>query len=122
MTVLYGISNCDTVKKARAWLDRHAVSYRFHDLRRDGLTSAHLQRWLAAVQDWETLVNRRSTTWKQLDDATRQLLDCDTVAKILLDHPTLIKRPVVERDGALIVGFKIDDYQAFFHSSIAPQG
>jgi len=122
VTVLYGISNCDTVKKARVWLDQHAVDYRFHDLRRDGLTSAHLQRWLAAVRDWETLVNRRSSTWKRLDDGTRQQLNSRTVTKILLDHPTLIKRPVVERAGALMVGFKEADYQSFFHSSNVQQG
>lgn len=122
MTVLYGISNCDTVKKARLWLDQHAVDYRFHDLRRDGLTSAHLQRWLATVPDWETLVNRRSTTWKQLDDTTRGQLNDRTATKILLAHPTLIKRPIVERDGTLIVGFKEADYQSFFPSSKAQQG
>ncbi len=122
MTVLYGISNCDTVRKARGWLDQHAVDYHFHDLRRDGLTNAHLQRWLTAVPDWETLVNRRSTTWKQLDESTRRQLNEHTVGDILLAHPTLIKRPLVEHAGTLMVGFKEAEYQSFFHSSNAQQG
>lgn len=122
MTVLFGISNCDTVRKARGWLDQHAVNYRFHDLRRDGLTRAHLQRWLAAVQDWEILVNRRSTTWKQLDDAIRRQLNERTVGDTLLAHPTLIKRPLVEHAGALMVGFKEADYQSFFHPANGQQG
>lgn len=115
MTILYGISNCDTVKKARLWLDQRAVPYRFHDLRRDGLTPAHLQNWLAAVA-WEKLVNKRSTTWKQLDSIAKQQLDASTVVATLLAHPTLIKRPVVERDGALMVGFNADDYGTFFRN------
>ena len=95
-TTLYGITNCDTVRKARAWLDQHGAPYRFHDFRKDGLPGDALDRWLRAP-GWEVLVNRRGTTWRQLDPATRDaVVDTATARTVLLAHPTLIKRPVVE--------------------------
>ena len=95
-TTLYGIPNCDTVKKARAWLDTQGVPYRFHDFRKNGLPDDALDRWLQAP-GWEVLVNRRGTTWRQLDAATRDgVVDTATARVVLQAHPTLIKRPVVE--------------------------
>lgn len=109
MLTLYGIKNCDTVKKARAWLAQHDIAYRFHDLRADGLDAARLQRWVKAV-GWETLLNTRGTTWRQLPDADKQALDATGAIKLMLAHPTLIKRPVVEHGATVIVGFNAATY------------
>lgn len=100
-TTLYGIPNCDTVKRARAWLDEHGVAYRFHDFKKEGVPEAELDRWLK-VPGWETLVNRRGTTWRKLDDATRAaVVDAGSARTVLLANPSLIKRPVVHwGDGA----------------------
>ena len=98
-TTLYGIPNCDTVKRARAWLDEHGVAYRFHDFKKDGVPAAELDRWLEAP-GWEALVNRRGTTWRKLDDATRaSVVDAASARAVLLANPSLIKRPVVHWDG-----------------------
>jgi arsenate reductase len=95
MTTLYGITNCDTVKRARAWLDAHGVAYRFHDFMKDGVPEAELERWLRAP-GWEALVNRRGTTWRGLDEATRAaVVDAASARAVLLANPSLIKRPVV---------------------------
>lgn len=113
MTILYGISNCDTVKKARVWLDQAQVPYTFHDFRKDGLTHEQVSAWVAAL-GWETLVNKRSTTWKGLDEATKAGLNASNVVDLILDQPTLIKRPLLDRGGKLQVGFKDADYQYLF--------
>lgn len=113
MPTLFGIKNCDTVKKARRWLEEAAIDHEFHDFRSDGLTTAQVERWLEQL-DWQTLVNRRSTTWKQLPEATRQILNADNVVELVLEHPTLIKRPVLETDTLVKVGFTAADYQAIF--------
>lgn len=109
MITLYGIKNCDTVKKARRWLDDAGQDYRFHDLRADGLSTDQVQTWLAAVGD--SLINRRSTTWKQLSEADRGRADTDP-AGLLVDNPTLIKRPVLNTDAHTAVGFSAAQYQA----------
>lgn len=113
MTTLYGIKNCDSVRKARKWLDGNAVAYRFHDFRVDGLSAEVLDRWLAAV-GWETLLNRRGTSWRQLDAAVRDGIDADGARALMLDNPTLIKRPVLEHDGRTHVGFTESLYERFF--------
>ncbi|CAN5695747.1 ArsC family reductase [soil metagenome] len=98
-TTLYGIPNCDTVKRARSWLDAQGIAYRFHDFKKEGVPQPELDRWLAAV-GWETLVNRRGTTWRRLDDSTRaSVVDADSARQVLAANPSLIKRPVVEWDG-----------------------
>ena len=119
MITLYGISNCDTVRKARKWLDQHAPDYRFHDFRADGLERKRLQGWLAA-QDATTLINRRSTSWKQLDEQQREQIGLELeqgkryseTIKTVLDAPTLLKRPLLEVDGALVeIGFNESAYR-----------
>lgn len=102
---LYGIPNCDTVKRARAWLDGQKVAYRFHDFKKQGVPDA-LAGWLDAL-GWETVLNRRGTTWRQLDEAARaRVVDAATAAQALQAQPSLIKRPVVAwPGGALTVGF-----------------
>lgn len=112
-TTVFGIKNCDTVKKARKWLDKANIDYRFHDLREDGLDQRQVARWVKAL-GWETLVNKRSTTWKQLDEKTRQALDNDRVVGVILEHPTLIKRPLLDLDGQFFVGFREAEYQSLF--------
>jgi len=110
---LFGIKNCDTVKKARKWLDTQGINYRFHDFREDGLSKAQVAKWVAEL-GWETLVNKRSTTWKQLDANTRDNLNDSTVVPIILENPTLIKRPLLDTGDSRRVGFKADDYQQLF--------
>lgn len=105
MLKVYGIQSCDTCRKARRWLRDSGRPHAWHDLREDGLEAAVVQRWLDATGA-EALVNRRSTTWRELDANTRDhALDPDRAARVLIEHPTLIKRPVFERDGAVHVGF-----------------
>ncbi len=96
MITLYGIPNCDTVKRARGWLDEHGVAYQFHDFKKQGVPQAALDRWLDGP-GWEALVNRRGTTWRQLDEAARAaVVDAASARAVLLANPSLIKRPVVE--------------------------
>ena len=109
MITLYGIKNCDTVKKARVWLEQHDVAYRFHDLRADGLDAARLRGWVKTL-DWKTLLNTRSTTWRQLPDADKHELDAVSAIKLMLAHPTLIKRPVLEHGTVVTVGFNATTY------------
>ena len=116
-TTLYGIPNCDTVKRARAWLDAQGVGYRFHDFKKDGVPEAELDRWLASA-GWETLVNRRGTTWRRLDDATRRaVVDAASARAVLLAHPSLIKRPVVHWNGRpdVTTGFDATQWAALAH-------
>lgn len=114
MITLYGIPNCDTVKKARRWLDQHGIEYRFHDFRTDGLGARDVEHWLNAL-GWETLVNRRSTSWKQLDPARREAMDRDSARAAVLETPTLIKRPVLDTGSACHVGFSEAQYREIFH-------
>lgn len=109
MLTVYGIPNCDSCRKARKWLDAAGATHHFHDLREDGVSVAMLDRWLRSI-DWQTLLNTRSTTWRGLPDAEKQELDKDKVKALLLKHPTLIKRPVAESEGTVMVGFKPADY------------
>lgn len=113
MTTLYGIKNCDTVKKARKWLDANGSDYTFHDFRVDGLSAEQVQSWVESL-GWETLVNKRSTTWKQLDESTKAGLNNDSVIQIILDSPTLIKRPLLDIDGDISVGFKATEFEQKF--------
>ena len=113
MITLYGISNCDTVKKARQWLEQQGIDYQFHDLRRDGLTAPMLEQWEQQL-GWEQLLNRRSTSWKQLPAATREQIDRQSALVALLDHPTLVKRPVLDTGHELAVGFKPANYARLF--------
>ena len=102
---LYGIPNCDTVKKARRWLDAQALSHEFHDYKKAGIDAATLRRWSKQLGGYEPLLNTRGTTWRKLDEAARS--DIDTVKAIALmqQHPSLIKRPVLEAGKQLLVGF-----------------
>ncbi|WP_137921908.1 ArsC family reductase [Hydrogenophaga sp. 2FB] len=112
MITLYGIPNCDTVKKARAWLTEHSVEYAFHDFKKQGIPGAELDQWLAAA-GWDTVINRKGTTWRQLDEATRAgVTDAASARAVALANPSVIKRPVVAwTGGAITVGFNAADWQ-----------
>ena len=112
---LYGIRNCDTVKKARKWLEENGIDYEFHDFKKDGLSDDQLRQWEQAV-GWETLVNRRGTTWRKLPEDVRDTMDADTAHQVMLENPSIIKRPVVERaDNAISVGFNADRWAQWIH-------
>lgn len=114
MTVtVYGIHNCDTVKKARIWLDAAGVAYVFHDYKKAGVDAATLDRW-ADVVGWEPLLNRAGTTFKKLSDADRTGIDRAKAIALMMANPSMIKRPVVEGAGLLLVGFKADDWAQSF--------
>ena len=113
---IYGIKNCDTMKKARAWLDRHGVDFAFHDYKSAGIDKERLERW-AKKAGWETLLNRSGLTFKKLPDKDKQGLTEAKAIKLMLAQPSMIKRPVLELGGGrLLVGFKPDDYSAAFVS------
>lgn len=113
MPVLYGIKNCDTVKKARNWLDNNGIGYQFHDYRIDGLASEHLQRFAAGL-GWETMLNRSSTSWRQLSAEQQSDLTEAKALQLMLETPTLIKRPILDTGSKLLIGFKPDTYQSLF--------
>jgi arsenate reductase (glutaredoxin) len=112
-TTIYGIKNCDTMKKARNWLDGHGASYAFHDYKVSGIDRAHLEAWVEAA-GWETVLNRAGTTFRKLPEADRQDIDRDKAIELMLAQPSMIKRPVLEADGKLIIGFKPDIYENAF--------
>lgn len=110
--VVYGIANCDTVKKARQWLDARRVGYRFHDLRRDGAPEALIARWFGSVPA-DALLNRKSTTWRALAETERAgAATADGALRLMCLHPTLIRRPVVEWPDGLTVGFDAEAFGA----------
>ena len=111
MHTLYGIKNCDTVKKARKWLDENGIAYQFHDFRDDGLTLAQLNDF-AERADWNTLLNRSSTSWRQLSTVQQTGLTLNKAIQLMLNTPTLIKRPILDTGDKLIIGFKADHYKA----------
>lgn len=105
MITLYGIKNCDTVKKARKWLEKNNVEYRFHDFREDGMDSVPLQQWLDEF-GWEQVLNRRSTSWRALDEAQKTGMDNTAALSLASETPTLIKRPVTVTGDKTLFGFK----------------
>ena len=113
MPTIYGIKNCDTMKKARMWLDDHGVAYDFHDYKTAGIDRARLEGWVKQL-GWEVLLNRSGTTFRKLPDALREDLTEAKAIALMLDQPSMIKRPVLDIGGRLLVGFKPEDYKAAF--------
>ncbi|MCJ2186940.1 arsenate reductase [Novosphingobium beihaiensis] len=112
MTIgFYGIPNCDTVKKARKWLDAKGIAYTFHDYKKEGADPARLERWVAEA-GWEKVLNRAGTTFRKLPDEDKAGLDAAKAVKIMEANPSTIKRPVVEHPGGLLVGFKDAEWEA----------
>ncbi len=114
MTTLYGISNCDTIKKAKAWLNDHDIEFTFHDYRKDGLGEADLKRWCGTL-GWEQLLNKRGTTWRKLDEAQKAAINSDRAIELMLQQPAMIKRPLIITDDSQLLGFKAESYAALFN-------
>lgn len=112
-TVLHGIRNCDTVKKARAFLDERGVAFRFHDFKAEGVSEDQLRRWCESA-GWESVLNRAGTTFRKLAEADKADLTQEKAIALMTAQPSMIKRPVLERDGAIHVGFKPAQYEALF--------
>lgn len=114
MITVYGISNCDTVRKARKWLQAQQVEFQFHDFRKDGLNAEQLKSWAEAL-GWEALLNKRGTTWRKLPDESKADVDQDKAIALMLEQPAMIKRPLVAiAEGDYLLGFSEDAYQARF--------
>ena len=114
MTVtIYGIKNCDTMKKARTWLEAQGINYNFHDYKASGIDVAHLNAWIDA-SGWETVLNRAGTTFKKLDDAEKANINREKAIALMLAQPSMIKRPVLEAKDKITVGFKPEIYAVLF--------
>ncbi len=113
MTIIYGIHNCDTVKKAQKWLTANHIQFQFHDLRKDGL-NRNLLTQLSEKSSWDLLINKRSTTFRNLDDSIKQNLTGDTAIETVLEQPTLLKRPLLIEGEELHLGFKPAQYEQIF--------
>ena len=121
MVILYGISNCDTIRKARHWLDQQHIDYRFHDYRKHGLDSALLSAW-ADELGWQALLNRRGTTWRKLPAADRDGIDRERALALLLQHPAMIKRPLLDSGGQRLLGFDEQAYRELLLAKPTPAG
>lgn len=113
MPTLYGIPNCDTVKKARRWLDSHSIRYVFHDYKSQGIDRQRLETWCAAL-GWEALLNRAGTTFRKLPDEDKRDLDTAKALRLMIANPSMIKRPLLESGGQLVVGFDLATYGRLF--------
>ncbi len=110
MLTLYGIRSCDSCRKAQKWLQQHSIEYRFHDLRDDGLNIQMLERWSDRI-DWQKLLNTRSLTWRKIPEVDRSNMTQNRALLSMIDHPTLVKRPVLEHRKFLAVGFSPEHYE-----------
>ncbi|MET0065957.1 MAG: ArsC family reductase [Candidatus Thiodiazotropha sp.] len=110
---LYGIANCDTVKKARKWLNEQGIEYEFHDYKKEGVDEARLREWSREL-GWEALLNRRGTTWRKLDEGEKSPLDEERALRIMMDHSSIIKRPLLDDGHRLTLGFKPEIYSELF--------
>jgi arsenate reductase len=113
MTIMYGIKNCDTIKKARTWLESHGVAYGFHDYKAAGIDRPVLEAWVEKL-GWEVLLNRAGTTFRKLPEADKEGLSGKKAIALMLAQPSMIKRPVLEAKGKLTVGFKPEEYKSLF--------
>ena len=110
MIKIYGIPNCDTMKKARKWLENNDVEYEFHDYKKQGVPEANLKKWVKSA-GWEVVLNKRGTTWRKLPDDIKDNIDEASSIQVMLDNPSAIKRPVLESGKTILVGFKEDEYE-----------
>ena len=110
MIKMYGIPNCDTIKKARKWLDANGLNYEFHDYRKAGVPETELKKWVKKA-GWEVLLNRRGTTWRKLDDKTKDSINEVSAIKLMIEQPSMIKRPVLVAGKTLLVGFDEASYK-----------
>ncbi|PCJ85967.1 MAG: ArsC family reductase [Thiotrichaceae bacterium] len=110
MIKIYGIPNCDTMKKARKWLDNNNLKYEFHDYKKQGVPEHQLKKWVKHA-GWDTVLNKRGTTWRKLDDSIKVNIDENSAIQVMLDNPSAIKRPILESGKKLLVGFKEEEYR-----------
>jgi len=110
---IYGIPNCDTMKKARAWLADHGIEAVFHNYKKEGVSVEMLNAWCTQL-DWETLLNRRGTTWRKLPEPERVEINESSAIRLMAEHPSLIKRPVLDVAGRLYAGFRAEEYAQIF--------
>lgn len=113
MNTVYGIPNCDTIKKARKWLSDNAIEYTFYDYKKQGVPEKELKAWVKKL-GWESLLNTRGTTWRKLDDETKNSVNEASAIRIMMDNPSIIKRPVLISNGVITVGFKSEIYKKLF--------
>ena len=113
MITIYGIASCDSCRKARKWLDQHSIEHVFHDLRADGLDIQMLERWSSRI-DWRKLLNKQSLTWRKIPETDRNDMSKDKALASMIQHPTLVKRPVLECKEFIALGFSPENYQAIF--------
>lgn len=113
MITLFGIKNCDTIKKARNWLADHGIDYQFHDYRSNGLERSQLEVWSDEL-GWEQLLNRRGTTWRKLPDEVKDAVDEESAIALMLEQPAMIKRPLLDTGTQRVLGFKAADYEQLF--------
>ena len=114
--ILYGIKNCDSVKKAKNWLKSFSIQYEYHDFRHNGIDRYKLESWLNTL-GWEAVINRRSTSWKALDSKVKTEIDNERAIEVIQKYPTLIKRPIIESQKILLVGFQAAEYTKHFSKS-----
>jgi len=110
MIKIYGIPNCDTMKKARRWLEANGIEYDFHDYKKLGVPEKNLKNWVKQT-GWETILNKRGTTWRKLDDEVKDNIDETAAIQLMLDNPSIIKRPILESGKLLLIGFDEDQYK-----------
>lgn len=110
MTTLYGIPNCDTIKRARQWLENQGIAFQFHNYRKDGVDLPLLDTFEAEL-GWENMLNKRGTSWRKLPDSEKQNLNREVALKLLLEHPAMIKRPILQMDDQYLIGFSEAQYQ-----------
>lgn len=113
MNTLYGITRCDTMKRARAWLDAHGVAYTFHDYTKAGLDEGLAGAWVAEL-GWEVLINRRGTTWRKLPEPLREGMDARTALRLMVENPSIVRRPLLDTGDARHLGFSPEQYQGIF--------
>ena len=110
MIKIYGISNCDTMKKSRRWLEANGIEYDFHDYKKLGVPEKNLKNWVKQT-GWETILNKRGTTWRKLDDDLKDNIDEAAAIQVMLNNPSIIKRPILESGKLLLIGFDEDQYK-----------
>src|SRR5947208_2812116 len=113
MTRIFGIKNCDTMKKARTWLDQHQIEYTFHDYKASGIDRAHLERWCRQL-GWERVLNQSGTTFRKLPESERRSVDEQRAIALMLEQPSMIKRPILEHERKPLAGFKPEEYSSLF--------
>lgn len=113
MIKMYGIPNCDSIKKAKKWLTDNAIDYEFHDYKKLGVPEKELNKWIKQA-GWEIVLNKHGTTWRKLDGSTKESIDKQSAIQLMLDNPSIIKRPILDVKGKITVGFSPDIYNGLF--------